>query len=263
MLGIIMNVFDSPLVQLFCTSIGIQWVGWTVSAYFQTEKFYDLTGSATFILLSHMSHNRSLMTTRQNVQSWLIFAWACRLGTFLFMRILKDGADKRFDKVRDNPATLFKFWTIQGLWVYITLLPTLLQNNERRNTPIGRRDYIGWTIWGVGFLLEVVADMQKSIFKANPVNEGKFITSGLWSISRHPNYFGEISLWVGIYISCSSVFRGAQYLSVLSPVMVMLLITKLSGIPLLEQAGLKKWGHLAEYKKYLEDVPVLIPFIKT
>eukprot|EP00090_Calanus_glacialis_P025718 TRINITY_DN4033_c0_g1_i1.p1 TRINITY_DN4033_c0_g1~~TRINITY_DN4033_c0_g1_i1.p1 ORF type:complete len:264 (+),score=68.22 TRINITY_DN4033_c0_g1_i1:34-825(+) len=263
MLGIIMNVFDSHIFQMFATSIGINWVGWAASAVLHTEKFYDLTGSLTFILLSHLSHNRSAMNTRQNLQGWFVFAWACRLGTFLFMRILKDGSDKRFDKARDSPSMLFKFWTIQGLWVFITLLPTLLQNNERRAVPIGRRDYIGWTIWGVGFLIEVVADLQKSIFKANPVNDGKFITTGLWSLSRHPNYFGEISLWFGIYISCSSVFSGAQYLSVLSPVMVMLLITKLSGIPLLEQQGLKKWGHLAEYKKYLEDVPVLIPFIKT
>jgi len=146
------------------------------------------------------------------------------------MRILKDGSDRRFDKARDSPSVLFKFWTIQGLWVFITLLPTLIQNGERRNVPVGTRDYIGWAVWSVGFLFEVVADMQKSIFKANPLNEGKFISSGLWSVSRHPNYFGEISLWFGIYISCSSVFRGVQYLSVLSPVLVMLLITKLSGI---------------------------------
>jgi len=258
-----MSVVDSQLFQMFATSLGINWAGWAVSALLHTEKFYDLTGSLTFILISHLSHNRSSMNTRQNFQGWLIFAWACRLGTFLFMRILKDGSDKRFDKARDNPATLFKFWTIQALWVFITLLPTLLLNGERRSVPVGHRDYVGWALWGLGFLVEVVADMQKSIFKADPRNEGKFITTGLWSLSRHPNYFGEISLWFGIYISCSSVFKGVQYLSVLSPVAVMLLITKLSGVPLLEAQGMAKWGHLAEYKKYLEDVPVLIPFIRT
>jgi len=258
-----MNVLDSHLFQMFATSMGINWIGWSISAFFRTEKFYDLTGSATFIFLSHLSHTRSAMNTRQNCQSWLIFAWACRLGTFLFMRILKDGSDRRFDKARDSPATLFTFWTLQGIWVFVTLLPTLILNTERRSVPIGYRDYIGWSIWGIGFLFEVIADMQKSMFKANPENEGKFISSGLWSISRHPNYFGEISLWFGIYISCASVFRGPQYLSVLSPIMVMLLITKLSGIPLLEKQGLKKWGNLPEYQKYLEDVPVIVPFIKT
>ena len=91
------------------------------------------------------------------------------------MRILKDGSDKRFDKARDNPSVLFKFWTIQGLWVFITLLPTLIQNGERRTPLIGRRDYIGWAIWGLGFLFEVVADMQKSIFRANPANDVSFL----------------------------------------------------------------------------------------
>ena len=92
--------------------------------------------------------------------------------------------------------------------------------------------------------------------------QGKFITSGLWSLSRHPNYFGEIMLWFGLYLSASSVFKGWQYLSVLSPVFVHLLITKLSGIPLLEQAGLKKWGHLPEYQNYLRNTPILVPFLK-
>ena len=194
----------------------------------------------------------------------MIFAWACRLGTFLFIRVLKDGHDKRFDKVRDDPARFFVFWSIQasdnyyekcifykilflqGVWVWVTLLPTLLLNTERRDPVLGNRDYIGYSLWLVGFLFEVVADMQKSIFRANPDNDvrdsmlyqyhlsinivqGKFISSGLWAISRHPNYFGEILLWFGLYISGSSVFRGYQYLSVVSPVFVGLLITKLSG----------------------------------
>jgi len=261
--GMIIDVFNSHLVNTLVTSLGIQWVGWAVSAYFHTEKFYDLVGSLTFITISQLSHSRSQKTSRQNLLSYLVFAWACRLGTFLFFRIMKDGADKRFDKARDDPAVMFKFWTIQGLWVWVTLIPTLLLNMETRNPPIGTRDYIGWAIWGVGFFFEVVADLQKSIFRSNTENQGKFIDSGLWSISRHPNYFGEISLWFGVYISCSSVFRGSQYLSVLSPVFVMLLITKLSGIPLLEKAGLEKWGKLPEYQKYIEDVPSLIPFFKT
>jgi len=260
MLGVLL---DSHLLKMLATSLAVNWVGWGISAFFHTEKFYDLAGSATFILVSHLSHSQSAMTSRQTVTGYMIFAWACRLGTFLFLRIMKDGKDNRFDKARDDPAVLFKFWTIQALWVFITLIPSLVLNTERRNPPLGRQDYIGWTIWGAGFIIEVVADMQKTLFKLNPDNAGKFIQSGLWSVSRHPNYFGEISLWFGLYISCSSVFRGGQYLSVLSPVFVMLLITKLSGIPLLEQAGLKKWGESAEYQQYIRNVPVLIPFIKT
>ena len=244
------------------------------------------------------------LCSRQNVHNWMIFAWACRLGTFLFMRVLKEGQDKRFDKARDSPATFLVFWSLQGVWVWVTLLPSLILNTERRDPALGARDYLGWGLWVAGFLIEVVADMQKSIFRANPENDvssiifavfcnmkgiypvqlfmfqGKFISSGLWSLSRHPNYFGEILLWFGIYISSSSAFRGSQYLSVLSPVFIFLLITRVSGekestlikiiklillllgVPLLEKSGLKKWGHLPEYQKYLQEVPQLVPFTR-
>jgi len=260
---LIQNVVSSHLFQTLATSMGVQWVGWAFASYFHTEKFYDLAGSLTFILLSHMSHAQSKMTVRQSLHSWMIFAWACRLGTFLFMRVLKDNGDKRFDKARDSPGTFLVFWTLQGVWVWVTLLPTLILNTQRRDAVIGNRDYLGYALWTIGFLFEVVADMQKSIFRANPNNDGKFISTGLWSISRHPNYFGEILLWFGLYVSGSSVFRGYQYMSVISPIFIFLLITRVSGIPLLEKSGLRKWGNLPEYKKYLEDVPVLIPFIKT
>lgn len=263
MLEVISLLLESSWLQLLGVSVGVQWIAWTVAVFFQTEKFYDLVGSLTFLLVNHLSHGRSSLTSRQNVVSYLVFAWACRLGTFLFLRVLKDGGDRRFDKAKHDPATFFKFWTIQGLWVFITLIPAITLNTSRRNPALSYRDYLGWVVWGLGFLLELVADMQKSIFKSNPANEGKFIQSGLWSVSRHPNYFGEICLWFGVYITCSSVFRRWQYLTVASPVMVMLLITRISGIPLLEAAGQRRWGASAEYQKYLEDTPVLVPFIKT
>jgi len=254
---------SNAMLRLLYTSVGVQWVGCALAVLFKTEKFYDLTGSATFILLSHISYESSIMSRRQTVQSWMVLAWACRLGSFLFLRIMKDGEDKRFKKAKEDPSVMFKFWTIQGIWVFVTLLPTLILNSERRNPPLGARDYIGWGIWTVGFIFEVVADTQKTFFRNDPLNKGKFISTGLWSISRHPNYFGEISLWFGLYISSSSVFAGAQYLSVLSPLAVMLLITKVSGIPLLEVAGLKKWGDNPEYIQYIQNTPSLIPFIKT
>lgn len=263
MLEVLSLLMENHWVQMVSVSIGIQWAAWSVAVFFKTEKFYDLVGSLTFMTVSHLSHARSLKTPRQDITSYLVFAWACRLGTFLAIRVLKDGGDKRFDQAKNDPATFFKFWTIQGLWVFITLIPTIALNNTRRNPPLGLRDYIGWGIWAAGFLIEVVADMQKSIFRSNPLNKGRFIQSGLWAYSRHPNYFGEISLWFGLYISCSSAFQGAEYATVISPIFVMLLITKLSGIPLLEAAGSKRWGGEAEYQKYIREVPVLIPFIKT
>eukprot|EP00915_Cephaloidophora_sp_WS-2016_P003218 GHVH01004338.1.p1 GENE.GHVH01004338.1~~GHVH01004338.1.p1 ORF type:complete len:139 (+),score=20.07 GHVH01004338.1:469-885(+) len=134
-------------------------------------------------------------------------------------------------------------------------------NSSERNPTIGPQDYIGWTMWSVGMFFEVVADGQKQWFKSDQANEGKFIRSGLWSRSRHPNYFGEILLWFGLYVSASSTFRGWQQLAVLCPVAVYLLITKISGIPLLEKAGMKKWGKTNEYLEYVKRTPVLVPLI--
>ncbi len=184
----------------------------------------------------------------------------CRLGLYLFIRILKDGRDKRFDKTRSKPMRFLVFWGIQGVWVFVTLFPTLLLNSLTRDPPIGARDYLGWSLWAVGMTFECLADFQKAMLRSNPANKNKFISSGLWSVSRHPNYFGEILLWFGLYVSASSAFRGLQYLSVLSPIFVHLLITRLSGVPLLEKDAEKKWGKSAEYKKYVAETPVLVPF---
>jgi len=261
MIEVITNIFGSSIGKIFLIDIGIQWVGWAFAVAFKTEKFYDLTGSVTFILSAYLSHEWSPQTTRQNVQSHMVMGWAARLGLFLFARILHDGEDKRFVRAKEDPSLFFKFWTIQGIWVFVTMLPTLMLNSSERDRPLGNLDVIGWGLWAIGMGFEVIADFQKSAFRRNPNNKGKFITTGLWSISRHPNYFGEVLLWFGLYISASSVFRRFQYLSVLSPVFVYLLITRLSGIPLLEKAGLKKWGHLPEYQNYIKNTPCFIPFI--
>jgi len=256
------QILSSNYAKLLGIDMGIQVVGWIVAVIFKTEKFYDLTGSSTFIIMAHLSYSWSTMRSkRQFIQSHMVMAWAFRLGLFLFLRIMKDGKDKRFDKVRDQPLRFLVFWLIQGLWVFVTLLPTLMLNESKRDRPLGAQDYIGWAIWAAGMVFEVTADLQKSAFRRDPANDGKFINTGLWSISRHPNYFGEISLWFGLYVSASSVFSGLEYLAVLSPVFVHLLITKVSGIPLLEKAALKKWGSLPQYKEYLKNTPVLVPFL--
>ena len=192
----------------------------------------------------------------------MVMAWACRLGMYLVTRIMKDGKDKRFDQIKHDPSKFFVAWTLQGLWVFVTMLPTLMLNESDRRQPIKTQDWIGWGMWAVGMAFEVIADYQKSQFRADPDNKGKFINTGLWSLSRHPNYFGEILLWSGLYISASSVFRGHQYLAVLSPIFVYLLITRVSGVPMLEQAGIEKWGHTQEYQDYLKNTPSLVPFLK-
>nr|KAI8769487.1 delta(14)-sterol reductase [Biomphalaria glabrata] len=200
-----MNPFDfimgNVIGRAAVVDFGIQWSCWIVAAFLQTEKFYDLAGSITFVTLTllSLSQNKTLHT-RQKVNSGLVIAWAFRLGYYLFTRVIKDGGDKRFNVVKHKPGLFWVYWTIQGVWVLSTLLPTIIVNSKKNNKPIQTLDKIGWGIWGLGFILEALADYQKSQFRSIPENAGKFIDAGLWSISRHPNYLGEILMWTGLYI---------------------------------------------------------------
>lgn len=261
-MSILDEIMGNNIAKAAALDFGIQWCCWVFAASMQTEKFYDLAGSSTFIVLALQSLRwGGTYHTRQKVQTGMVLAWAARLGTYLFSRILHDGVDRRFNNVRHRPGVFLVYWTIQGLWVLSTLLPTLLLNMKKKDHPLSKQDYAGWVLWTIGFLFEVVADYQKSSFKANPDNAGKFICHGLWSISRHPNYFGEILMWSGLYISASTVLSGWEHISVISPILLTILLTKVSGIPPLEAYGKKKWGGDVNYQKYVQNTAKLVPFI--
>ncbi|XP_034027447.1 uncharacterized protein si:ch211-210c8.6 [Thalassophryne amazonica] len=254
-------IMGSTLARCALTDLTVQWTCWLLAAVWRTEKFYDLAGSGTFILLAHLSRIwGGARHVRQNVQTWLVTVWGLRLGRFLFLRILKHGYDRRFNNVRDSPGTFFIYWTIQAMWVFMTLLPTLMLNSQKRDQPLGMRDYVGWTVWGLGFITEAVADQQKFFFTRDPDNAGKFIQSGLWAYSQHPNYFGEILQWTGLWLSASSVMNGPQYLSVASPLFVWFLLRYVSGIPLLEKQAMKKWGSDPAFRNYIKNTPLLWPW---
>ncbi|PVD30676.1 hypothetical protein C0Q70_09950 [Pomacea canaliculata] len=242
---------------------GIQWACWAVASILQTEKFYDFAGSITFCLLTLQSLRwNQTFFRRQIIQSGMVLTWAVRLGFYLFTRILHEGQDRRFDKVRTRPGVFLLYWTIQGVWILLTLLPTLMLNSKKQNKPVTKRDYIGWSLWAIGFLFEALADYQKSQFRADPANAGKFICHGLWSISRHPNYFGEILMWSGLWLSASSVLSGwQQCVSLISPLFTSYLLIGISGIPLLEQYGQRKWGMDPAYQEYIKNTAKLVPYL--
>jgi len=261
------HVNTNLLLKAAVIDMGIQWGCCAAAIALKTEKFYDLAGSSTFLYLTWLTlswGNRGAIKRafpRQLVQNTCVSVWALRLGSYLVSRVMHEGEDKRFKKAKENPSTFFVYWSVQGLWVWLTLLPTMILNIKRHNKPLGMRDYIGWGFWICGFLLQAVADSQKSSFRSNPENKGKFITEGLWSYSRHPNYLGEIMMWSGLFLPASSVMTGKELLSVISPVFVMYLLTNVSGIPILERMGEKRWGHLEEYQAYKRNTARLIPFI--
>jgi len=240
-----------------------QWLAFIPAYWRQTEKFFDLTGSLTYITLSTLALFLSAGVDGRATLVWaLVVIWAARLGTFLFSRIKKAGKDDRFDEIKPSFIRFLNVWTIQGLWVTFTLIAALVTITTTNRKALDLFALIGFLVWVFGFTLEVVADYQKSRFNANPNNKGKFIQSGLWSRSRHPNYFGEIVLWLGVMIIALPVLQGWQWVALISPLFVTLLLTRVSGIPLLEKKADQKWGGQADYEAYKKQTPVLIPRFK-
>jgi steroid 5-alpha reductase family enzyme len=175
------------------------------------------------------------------------------------MRISRDGGDSRFDDIKTHPLRFFMAWTLQGLWVLLTAAAALAVITGGTRVPLGVVGIAGIAVWLLGILIEVIADRQKSRFKSDPGNKGKFIDVGLWAWSRHPNYFGEIVLWTGVAIVALPVLHGWQWVTMISPVFVAFLLIKVSGIPLLEKKADERWGGQDDYEAYKRRTPVLIP----
>jgi steroid 5-alpha reductase family enzyme len=257
------TVGSMPVFALIvCCAFVVQWLAFVPSYLGQTEHYYDLTGSFTYIsaivlavVLSGATDARSILLLM------LVLVWAGRLGQFLFRRVRRAGKDDRFDSIKRSFPRLLMTWTLQGLWVSLTLAAALAAVTSTEPKRFDVFAFIGLAVWVLGFALEATADLQKGRFRADPANKGSFITSGLWAISRHPNYFGEITLWIGIAIIALPVLRGWQFVALISPVFVYLLITRVSGVPLLEKKADATWGGRAAYEAYKRRTPVLVPFL--
>lgn len=251
-------------IPLFALSVGlvflIQWLAFIPAYLLQTERFFDLTGGITYISVITIAIFLSTGIDGRAILLWaLVVIWAIRLGTFLFRRIKKAGKDDRFDEIKPSFIRFLNTWTVQGLWVTFTMAAALVTITTSTRKELDLFTILGFLVWAFGFAIEVVADFQKSRFNADPNNKGKFIQTGLWSRSRHPNYFGEIVLWIGVAIIALPVLRGWQWVALISPIFVTLLLTQVSGVPLLEKKADKKWGGQEDYESYKKRTPVLIP----
>ncbi|KAF9426696.1 hypothetical protein BGZ94_006139 [Podila epigama] len=280
------------LLPVFITDFSIQIACWGVASLLQTEKFYDLAGSSTFILCTYLSlfkpwdHSTGATVTlakahpRQWIASGTTVIWAMYLGSFLFERALRHG-DKRFNAVKRSPRRFLVYWLIQGVWVSLTALPVYITNTipAKLHPSLGIQDAIGLSLWIGGFLFQAVANYQKTQWRrqVGPDYRRSFISHGLWSISRHPNYFGECMLWAGSYIVCASAWQRhgmglglveqhPEVLSVwwtrlamLSPLFVTCLITRVSGIPLLEKENDRRLKDVVAYWKYKKETSMFVP----
>ena len=240
-------------------AFAVNWAAFIPAAIKQTEHFYDLTGGITYITVTVVAVLlSSSLDLRSAIVAGMVMFWSIRLASFLYMRISRAGKDSRFDKIKNQPPRFFLAWTLQGLWVLLTAACALVVITGGNREALGIVGYVGIVVWTIGILIEIVADQQKSAFRADPANKGKFITTGLWAWSRHPNYFGEIVLWTGMAIIAVPVLEGWQWATLISPVFVFFLLTRVSGVPMLEEAADERWGGQDDYEAYKLNTPVLV-----
>ena len=242
-------------------SLSVQTVSFVFSAILKTDKFYDLVGSLTTIGLVLYNYLSGTKSWQHKVQTGMILAWAIRLGSYLFTRTLLAG-DWRLDEVKRKPIMFFIYWSMQGLWIFNNLLPTLSMQNNPLNHAVSVRETIGWGIAGSGLLLEGITDIQKFLFRLKEENNGKWLDKGIYSVIRYPNYLGEIMFWVGLFVSASNSFTSKpEYLTVFSPLLIILLLTRVSGIPMLETRNYHRFREIPEYKAHIKNTNLLIPYL--
>jgi len=262
--------YATHLLPFAVAALAVNYFVYLVHALpFNSEKFFDATGSCTYLVLAvgalvKVGLEIGFRSPRQIVNPVLVMVWCIRLGSYLLARIMRDGKDSRFDEFKKNWLRFLGVWTIQADWCFLVACPALVAATCEActNTVLGALDIAGWCVWGMAFAIEVIADRQKDAFRRNPENKGKFITSGLWAYSRHPNYFGEICMWIGICLSGSSCFQGATWVAWISPVTTCFLLLKVSGVPMLEKKGEETWGEWPEYKWYMQHTPCIVPALR-
>ncbi|KAI9090176.1 hypothetical protein DFS34DRAFT_718848 [Phlyctochytrium arcticum] len=260
------------------------------SILFQSDRFYDLSGSLTYLtciglslyfpqarggssayLNPWTSWTSGGLHARQALLSAFAAIWATRLGTFLFQRVVKTGGDSRFEEIRKSPIKFAGAFFAQATWVNLVALPVFACNAIRVESQprLNWIDKMGMGLWAFGFLFEIIADHQKSTWSAEKKakkHEEDFLTRGLWSVCRHPNYFGEITLWTGIaLLAARGVVQGpwgvtkGLAMCAISPIFTAFLLTKASGIPLSEKKYDKKFGHRKDYQEWKKNTPLLLP----
>lgn len=255
------RLYGLPLMVAMAVGVfAVQWIGLIHARLFETEHYFDLVGSLTYVAVTVFAAQQAIdFGLRQQLIAAAVMIWALRLGPFLFMRIKKAGEDQRFRKIKLSTPRFLLTWTLQGTWVFITAGAALAAIMTPNTDALGGVFYAGVILWIIGFLVEVIADNQKSRFKADPANEGKFINTGIWSRAQHPNYFGEIVLWTGVAVMAWPSLSESALIFLVSPLFVALLLTRISGIPLLRKTAGARWGDDPEYQAYLKETPILIP----
>lgn len=241
-------------------SLGINALFFAIAATLKTDKVTDLSYSLTFFVLALFQLQKTQATVFSMLPALLVMLWALRLGSYLFYRILKIGHDDRFDKMRTQPLRFAGFWTLQALTVWIVMIPVVLFYAVHDHPVCPALHLAGLLVWMLGLTLETISDIQKFRFKSDPENRGRWIASGLWKYSRHPNFFGEALLWWGLFLYIAPVLNGWQWLAATGPLFLTLLLRFVSGVPILERKAEAKHGNNQQYRAYRDSTSLLIPW---
>ncbi|QEN05294.1 DUF1295 domain-containing protein [Thiospirochaeta perfilievii] len=253
-------ISSHPFISSILFSVVINLFFFIIAFSFKTDKVTDLSYSLSFVLLAPLLllSSGANFTSIQLGLTLAIVLWGLRLGSYLLKRILITKTDDRFDDKRDNPANLIRFWLLQTVAVWLIMLPYSKILTLRGDHDITPLTIVGFVLYLLGLIIEAVSDSQKFRFKNREENKNRWMDKGLWKYSRHPNYYGELLVWWGLFIVVTPLLSGFGFLTILGPVTITLLLLFVSGIPLLEKSADKKYGSNKEYIKYKESTSLLI-----
>ena len=248
----------SQLTVALVVSLGINLSMFLIAFWRKSDKLTDISYAATFATIAIWSFATSNQTWYHALLLLMVLVWAVRLGGFLLYRVIKKGKDARFDGMRESFTKFGKFWLAQAITVWVMMIPSVFAFNAEPSY-----DWLAITgviIWAIGLVCETVADLQKLAFNNNPANKNKWIDTGIWHYSRHPNYFGEILVWVGVYLfTLASLPLLPAIIGLVSPAFIIILLLFISGIPILEKSADERWGEDPKYQDYKKRTSLLIP----
>lgn len=252
------DFFANPLVMALIVSLVINLSMFLVAFRFQSDKLTDISYAVTFATIAIWGFTLSDKSWFHAILLTMVLLWALRLGGFLLYRVIKNGKDARFDDMRGDFLKFGKFWLAQAVTVWVMMIPSIFAFDTAPT--VSTLQIIGGVVWLIGLLCETAADFQKLAFSSNPANKGKWIATGIWKYSRHPNYFGEILVWSGIYLyAVTSLSLLQAVIGLVSPLFIITLLLFVSGIPILEKSADKRWGSDPAYKAYKKRTSILIP----
>jgi steroid 5-alpha reductase family enzyme len=246
------------LLLTFGISLLIQAVLFAFAATLKTDKVTDLSYGLSFVLIAIALLRRGDPGQRpQLALALMVILWGLRLAGYLLFRIVHMGRDKRFDGVRENFVRFLRFWLFQGIAVWVIMLPVIVWFDSPG--PWHALMTVGAIVWAAGLAIEAIADAQKFAAKSRPGGDARWMATGLWRYSRHPNYFGELLVWWGIFLFVVRDLTLVERLSVIGPLAITVLLLRVTGIPTLEASAAKKWGDNPDYQAYVARTSRLVP----